>query len=150
MNYFLILFWYWWAAALFLLGIEILVPGTYFLWIAVAAVVVGNLLYIFPQTSIVIQIAIFSILSLAAIWFGRKYFRDTRYPSEQRLLNQRAAQYLGQTAILVQPLSNGEGRIKIGGAYWRVRGLDAAQGSVVKIIDTDGMTLFVELIDSYQ
>jgi membrane protein implicated in regulation of membrane protease activity len=146
----MILFWYWWAAALLLLGMEILVPGTYFLWMAVAAVIIGNLMLAFPETGIAAQIAIFAILSMIAILIGRKYFRNTHYQSEQPLLNQRAVQHLGQTAILVQPLSNGEGRIKIGGTFWRVRGPDAAQGSIVKIIDTDGMTLFVELIDSHQ
>ncbi len=150
MNSFMILFWYWWAAALLLLGMEILVPGTYFLWMAVSAVIIGNLMLAFPQTGLAAQIAIFAILSMIAIWIGRKYFRDTGYQSEQPLLNQRAAQCIGQTATLVQPLNNGEGRIKIGGTIWRVRGPDAAQGSIVKIIDTDGMTLFVELVDRHQ
>jgi membrane protein implicated in regulation of membrane protease activity len=144
MNSLTILYWYWLTAALLLLGLEILAPGTFFLWMAVASAVVGAVLFVFPDISIATQIAVFSVLSMFTISLGRKYFDDKHNQSEKPLLNQRAAQYIGRTAVLIQPLSNGEGRIKIGDTLWTVHGSDAAEGSKVKIIGTDGMALIVE------
>lgn len=41
-------FWHWWVLALVLLALEIAAPGTFFLWLAVAAGVVGLILLLLP------------------------------------------------------------------------------------------------------
>jgi membrane protein implicated in regulation of membrane protease activity len=150
MNSLTIVYWYWWAAAFLLLGLEILVPGTFFLWMAAAAAVVGCVVFVLPSISIAAQIAVFSMLAIFSVGLGRKYLRNNHNQSDKPLLNQRAAQYIGRTATLLQPLDNGEGRIKIGDTLWTVAGDDALEGSKVKIIGTDGMTLIVEPADNHQ
>ncbi|NOS87894.1 MAG: NfeD family protein, partial [Methylococcaceae bacterium] len=54
-------FWYWWVIAVFLLVVEILTPGFFFLWMSVSGVVTGLCIWLIPSLSLDIQILIFSV-----------------------------------------------------------------------------------------
>src|SRR3546814_18008314 len=64
-------FWNWWVIAVFLIGIEVFAPGAVFLWMGIAAGVVGFVLLALPQTPWQIQILVFAGVSLAPIWVWR-------------------------------------------------------------------------------
>ncbi len=51
-------FWHWWVAAVVLLGIEMLSPGFFFLWMAASALVTGLLLLIMPFINVEMQLFI--------------------------------------------------------------------------------------------
>jgi membrane protein implicated in regulation of membrane protease activity len=45
---------------------------------------------------------------------------------------------------LDQPISGGEGRVRVGDSFWRVTGADAPAGAAVRVVRLDGATLVVE------
>ena len=47
----LVSFWHWWILGLVLLIIEVFVSGAFFLWMAVAAGILGGALWLFPGLS---------------------------------------------------------------------------------------------------
>ena len=57
--------WTWWIAGLVFLGLEILVPGVFLLWIGLAAIVVGALSFLFWGTDVwswQLQLLLFAVL----------------------------------------------------------------------------------------
>lgn len=141
-----VVFWYWWVLAVSLLAIEMLAPGFFFLWMAVAGFATGCVLLLVPDTSFEWQLFLFSFLSAGSIIFWRVYVKTHPTDSDQPLLNQKAAQYIGRTFTLIAAIENGQGRIKIGDTFWKVQGEDCANNSRVKIIAVSGTLLMVEKI----
>ena len=60
-------FWHWWILALALIILEMFVPGTFFLWMGVSAIVLGMLAWLVPAMGWEVQVMLFAILSLASI-----------------------------------------------------------------------------------
>jgi membrane protein implicated in regulation of membrane protease activity len=72
-----------------------------------------------------------------------------RHPleSEQPLLNERAAQLIGQTFDLVDPIVNGRGSIHAGDTICRVEGPELPAGTRIKAVGTNGSVPKVEPAD---
>lgn len=137
-------FWHWWALGIALVAIEAMVPGTHFVWMGGAAFVIGGLLLLWPSAPLEIQILLFAVLSVAAIVVWRMYSRSRPVQTDQPALNRRGTQYLGQSFVLSEPITNGSGRIRIGDTTWKASGPDAAAGAVVRVVGVDGVVLRVE------
>lgn len=143
--------WIWIIFGLLLLGLEILVPSTFLLWPALAAMVVGVITLLLgldnPLWPGLLQMLVFLVLSVAFAWTGRRYLkaRDLDH-SDQPNLNERGRQLIGQTATLTTAIKNGSGRARFGDSSWSVRGPDAAKGAVVRVTGVEGAVLSVELI----
>jgi membrane protein implicated in regulation of membrane protease activity len=45
---------------------------------------------------------------------------------------------------VVEAITNGHGRVKVGDSVWSARGVDAAIGSRVRVTGADGAVLLVE------
>lgn len=140
-------YWSWWILGVVLIVIEALVPGAIFLWMGVAAGVVGLLLLIFPGLGWEYQIMLFAVLSVAAIVVWRGYFRTQQVETDQPNLNRRGAQYVGRIFTLSEPISNGYGKIRVDDTSWKIAGNDCAAGERVKVNGVDGVVLTVERID---
>jgi hypothetical protein len=70
--------WSWWIIGLVFLGLEILIPGVFLLWIGLAALVVGALSFMFwdmAAWSWQVQVLIFAVLSLVFAMIGRRVSR---------------------------------------------------------------------------
>lgn len=139
-----ILFWHWWSLAAVLLIVELLAPGMYFLWMAEAAFVTGAVLWLFPVLAWELQVLLFSLLSLVSIVVFKKYLNRHPIVSDLPLLNRRAAQYVGRTFTLEQPIVDGVGKLRVDDSIWRVRGKDCRAGSKVRVIGVEGVELQVE------
>ena len=126
-------FWQWWVFAVILLILEVLLPGTVFLWMAVAAAVIGALVFLMPSLSIPLAWTLFALFSVASLlgWLSMRKKRPAEPPSN---LNKRGQEYVGRTFTLTEPITNGRGRIKIGDTLWTVEGDDCAVGSRIEII----------------
>lgn len=138
--------WSWMVLGLILLGAEILVPGIFLIWIGIAALAVGALslaLWPFAFWTWQVQVIVFLVLALASALAGRAFMRG-RDVSDEPLLNRRAAQLVGRTATLGEPIVNGRGRIRIDDTTWRVSGPDLGVGATVRVIRADGGELVVE------
>lgn len=139
--------WSWLIIGLVFLGLEVLAPGTFILlWIGVAAIITGLLSFVLP-IGMQAQTIIFAIGSVIAVFLGRRYFTAHLHPSDRPLLNQRAAQLIGQIYKVSEPIINGKGKVKIGDSQWMVQGEDAEVGANVKVTSVKGNRLIVENVE---
>ena len=140
-----IVFWYWWVLAVCLLGIEILAPGFFFLWLSLSGFIVGTVLLLIPFTSLEIQLLVFATLSIVSIFIWRKYGIQHRPETDHPLLNKRGAQYIGRTFSLIEPIDNGRGKIKVDDSIWTVQGEDCPVETKVEVIAVKGTLFDVEI-----
>lgn len=137
-------FWHWWAFAALLLAVELLAPGMFFLWMAESALVTGAVLWVYPELGWEFQLIWFSLLSLLSIGVARKLLVRHPIGTDRPLLNQRAAQYVGRTFVLSEPIVNGSGKIRVDDSSWKIVGADAPAGCKVRVVGADGIVLRVE------
>lgn len=135
-------YWLWLIAAAVMLAVELASPGVFFIWLALAAMTVGAITYFVPLDWI-FSLALFAVLAVAYVYFGRPYYGGKATKTDQPNLNQRQYNYVGRTYVLAQPIANGRGRLTIEDTVWEITGPDLAAGTPVKIAGIDGMTLKV-------
>lgn len=141
-------FWYWWVAAVVLLGVEMLSPGFFFLWMGFSAFVTGLLFFLMPFMSTEVQLLIFAVLSVVSVLWWRNYMNKHPQETDHPHLNQRGAQYIGKTFTLIEAIEHGQGKIKVADSPWRVEGEeDCPVGSTVKVIAVDGAIFKVIRVD---
>lgn len=140
-----LVYWHWIVFGAALLILEMLAPGAIFMWFGVGAVLVGGLLYIFPEMIWEWQVLIFSLVSFISI-FAWKRLRQSNPEdnTESGTLNQRGKALIGRRVPLVESIKNGVGRVQIDDTFWRVEGEDLKKGVLVEVIKTDGATLKVK------
>lgn len=139
--------WSWMVLGLVLMILEVAAPGIFFLWFGIAALLVGGLVILLGDAFAFgwqVQVLLFLVLSLIAVFIGRKLVGATDAESDEPLLNRRGEQLIGQIVTLEEATVNGRGRARIGDSLWRVTGPDLAAGSRVKITGIDQGTLQVE------
>lgn len=141
--------WWWIAAAILLFVLEMLTFTYFVIWIAAAAAVMGLIMFALPDLSGGAQLALFAVLSVALTVAGR--FAMARMPEktspEDRALNQRAARLIGRVGKASGSFDGIEGAVEVDQIIWRARlsaGL-AADGTRLKVVGADGMTLICEL-----
>ncbi len=135
--------WNWMILAAVLLVLEMIAPGIFLMWFGFAAAATGLIVF---RYDIVWQWQLiwFCGLSLAAVLLANRYLRQHPLESDQPLLNKRAAQLIGQSFDLAEPIENGRGSIRVGDTIWRVEGPELPKGARIKIVGTDGSVLKVE------
>lgn len=138
-------YWIWIALGLALAVLELLAPGVYLIWLAVAALATGALAFVLPF-GWPLEIVSFVSLSLIAVYSARRYLNDKPIVSSDPLLNQRGGRMVGETALVVQPIESGSGRVRLGDSEWIARGPDTPAGQRVRISGNDGAILLVEPI----
>jgi membrane protein implicated in regulation of membrane protease activity len=136
--------WDWFILGVLLLALEVMVPGTFILWLGLAAILVG-LISLVVDWAWQAQVATFSVLSVASVVV---WWRIGRHPKEevndQPFLNRRSQGYVGRLFTLDKPIVGGVGTVKIDDTLWRVTGPDTPAGSRIKVVRADGPTLIVE------
>ena len=137
--------WAWIISGLVLLALELFLPGGYLLWMGVAGIVTGLVALIWTIGG-PLQWLIFGGLSLVSIALWVRWTRSRPTPTDRPYLNRRAEQFIGQEAVLEQPIQQGFGRVVLGDTVWRVSGADLPLGQRVRIVGNDGAVLKVEAI----
>ncbi len=138
-------FWQWWIAAVLLLVIEAFVPGAFFLWMGVAAGIVGLVLLIFPDMSWEFQFLIFAVLTVASAIAWKAYQRRHPVETDQPMLNKRGQQYVGRTFTLKEAIVNGQGKIRVDDTTWKIEGEeDLPAGTKIRVTGVDGTILKVD------
>jgi hypothetical protein len=140
--------WHWWTFAVGLLVLEMLAPGTFFLWPAIVAAILGIVIWLVPQIAFEYQLFIFSVVSIISVVAGRYYLVKHPPTSDQPFLNQRGSEYVGRTLTLTEAIKNGIGRIRIGDSSWRVEGPDCPTGTLIEVIGIEGTRLQVRPLPS--
>lgn len=135
----------WWVLALVLIGLEVILPGYFLLWIGIAAALTGVLLLALPGLSLLAQAIAFCVLAFAACvvyWYVLRPRLQRAEPRHEKL-NQRGAQMIGRHYELIEPIVNGRGKAKVGDGQWLVSGPDLPLGATVQVVGVDGTTLKV-------
>ena len=137
-------FWHWWVLAVLLMLIEVLAPGTFFLWLGMAAGLVGLLLVILPDLGWQLQVLIFAVLAVLSVLAGRAWLKRHPIETADTGLNRRADALVGEVHVLAEAIHTGRGAVKVGDTVWRAEGPDLPKGSRVRIVAVHGTTLKVE------
>lgn len=138
--------WWWLVAAVALAITEILAPGIFLIWLAAAAALTGLVTWLMAglPLSIGLQMVVFAILAFGSIYVGRMVMRQHPTASSDPMLNNRAARLIGEIGTVVEPITEGTGRVQIADSPWPATGPDAAAGERVRIIGVEGTRLKVE------
>ncbi len=135
--------WAWLTLGLVLAALEMLLPGVYLIWLAAAAIITG-VLTMALDLSLPMQVIDFVFLSLILAFSARRFLRDSPIVGADPLLNRRGARLVGETALVVQAIEHGSGRVKLGDSEWIAHGPDTAAGERVRVSGSDGAVLLVE------
>jgi membrane protein implicated in regulation of membrane protease activity len=141
-----IVYWNWWVFALILIIVEVLVAGTFFLWMSISAGIVGLVLLLLPGISWQLQLSLFAIFSIASIILSRIWLARHARSEPPSTLNRRGSQYVGRQFTLAEPIINGVGRLNVDDTIWRVSGPDLEVGAKVVVEGLDGTILKVKAI----
>ncbi|MCV6574991.1 MAG: NfeD family protein [Cohaesibacter sp.] len=138
--------WFWMLLGLLLLILEIFAPGVLFLWLGIAALLVGLLDFAF-HISWQSEMLAFGFLALLSVFVGRFLLNRFRtLETDKPMLNERSKALIGREFSLAEPIVDGQGRVKVLDSYWRVNGPDCEVGGKVRVVEADGAVLTVELI----
>ncbi|GLS17670.1 membrane protein [Labrys miyagiensis] len=136
--------WGWFVLAAVLIGLEMLLPGAFMIWLGLAAAATG-LVNLFLPMDWPLALLLFAILGVIFAFVGRRISAGVDAgDKEQPFLNRRADALIGQSFTLSEPIVNGEGRIRIGDTVWHLRGPDADAGTRIKVVRVVGGRLVVE------
>ncbi len=137
-------FWHWLILAAVFAGIEIMTPGFFFIWLGAAGLATGLIVLVAPGLGWENQLVLFAALSAISVlaWykFGRKFKIDT----DDATLNRRSESLIGRVGNLIEPITNGRGKVKIDDSVWQAEGSDQPLGARVKITGVRGTILLVE------
>jgi inner membrane protein len=136
--------WAWIILGLVLIGLELLAPGVFLLWLGLAAILTG-LADAALDLSWQASALVFAGFSVAAVILGRMVMRpNTQHDTQAGLLNQRGQALVGRVFTLETPIKDGEGRIRVDDSSWRVTGADRFAGAKVRVVRVEGTTLVVD------
>ncbi len=135
--------WHWWVLGALLLIFEILAPGVFFVWLALAAFALGLLVFVLPL-GVPLQLLLFAVLCVVSVLVGRRYVGKLALGGEGGdHLNTGASRLVGRTVTVTAPIVNGVGRVRVGDSDWRATGPDTEAGKSVLIVAAEGTTLIV-------
>lgn len=137
--------WIWLTLGVLLAGLEMLVPGVYLIWLAIAAILTGVMTGLL-HLALPVQVIDFVFLALITVFSARRWLRDSPIVGADPLMNRRGARMVGQIAVVVQAIEHGGGRVHVGDSEWLASGPNVAVGERVRITGSDGATLLVEPI----
>lgn len=137
--------WDWFGFAIILLALEFFIATTGFLvWLALIATIVGVLLWLFPAIPWPYQLLIFSLTGIICSVSWWAYL--LRHPSQAKIRNELANQYLNRIFMLERPIIHGKGLLYIDSLAWRITGPDLPVGAQVRIIGVNKTVLEVEKV----
>lgn len=137
--------WSWVIAGVLLMALETIIPGVYFLWFGISAVVVGALLFATGEAiSQPWQLVLFALISVATVFAVRRFANAQDVESAEKDLNQRSAQYFGRVVVVEDAIAGGRGRVRVDDTLWLAQGADAPKGARVRITGANGIVFTVE------
>jgi membrane protein implicated in regulation of membrane protease activity len=140
------LWWYWFLLGLGFLGLETLTPGGfYFLFVGVAALIVGGLSLAGVAGPHWAQWALFSVLSVLLVAVARKPLLAQVQP--KRGHDGRRPELVGESATLLEELAPGAlGKAELRGTTWNARNggeVALTSGQRCRVERVEGLTLWV-------
>jgi len=139
--------WGWIGLALVLIALEMLVaPGSYLVWVGLAALVMGGLTALIAFDWAV-ELVVFALLSLGISLIGWRFYGSrSKFGEEARALNDIGEAMVGREIVLAAPIAAGFGQARVDDSFWRVAGPELPVGARVRVVAIDGATLIVEAL----
>jgi len=138
-----------WLIAALALGLaELLIPGVFAVFLAIAAAVVGIVVLVVPGLPVAAQIAAFAIWSVVTVLIGKRWYSDFPVASSDPQLNDRASRLIGTTVTVQVAIGDDGGRVVIGDGSWPARGVVAGAGARVRIAAIRDGVAIVEPVEA--
>ncbi|MDB5695641.1 MAG: hypothetical protein JWN21_1184 [Sphingomonas bacterium] len=134
----------WLILALIFGGAELLAPGVFLIFLAIAAVATAAICFAVPDVPLAAQLGAFGVWSAIAVLIGRRWYRDYPTATEDALLSDRGQRLLGQIVKVAEPFVDGQGRVTLGDSVWLARGADVTVGTPMRVVAVEGSVLIVE------
>ena len=134
--------WNWLILAAMMLLLETIIPGLHFIWFGVAALILGAVLFVVPMP-LAVQVFAFALLSVLVIFFARRYWSPVTLRTDSPDLNERGLQYVGRTVTVVETITRGRGRVRVGDSVWIAQGPDLPEGAEAMVTGVNGTVLIV-------
>ena len=135
----------WWLLALLLIGAEMILPGYFLLWIGIAAGLMGAIVLLAPALPPIAQAVVFALLAILTCAVYWRFIRPlAEHRDDQPLLNRRGQKLVGQRFVVIEPIVNGRGKVRVGDGTWLAEGPDLVAGSEVEVVAVSGTTLRVK------
>ncbi len=138
------IYWHWLILGGVFLIIEVLSFTAFFLFFSIAAFLMTLLTLIFPNVGLNLQLLIASILALISCIAWYKIFKNRNKKFKD--VNNRLDQYIGQTETLLEDVTNGYSKIKVGDTSWRVKIPQGNKGDQIEITGYLSTTFEAKLI----
>lgn len=135
--------WIWIGIGLLLAALEVMVPGVYLIWLALAALAAGLLTWMLGL-GVAMQVVVFTVIAAATVYAAKRFMQDRPIHEADPMMNKRLERMVGETAIVVAAIAGGSGKVKVGDSEWIARGEDLAVGTRVRIVGAAGTDLVVE------
>lgn len=140
-----VLYWHWLVLGGVFIVLEMILPGTFMLWIGISAGIVGGMLAIFPEIPLAWQLIVFAVLSVLTVTGWKFYLRKHPIKSEQPTVAMRGQEYVNRVFVLTEAVVNGYGRAKVDDGVWTVKADDdIPAGASVVCTGVDGTVLVVK------
>lgn len=136
----------WLIVAALLAMTELAIPGVYLTFVALGAAATGVLALLFPELGTIGQLVSFAAWSTVAVLIGKRWYNTNPIPSADPNLNNRAARMIGQRVTVVEALTGGTGRVRVGDGEWPAEGPDLAVGEKARVVDVRGGVVMVEAV----
>jgi membrane protein implicated in regulation of membrane protease activity len=134
-----------WLAAAVALGIaELLVPGVFLVFLAIAAAIVAAATLVLPDLPVAAQLGVFAMWSVVTVLIGRRWYTDYPVDTADPLLNDRARRLVGETVTVADAIVSGHGRVRVGDGEWPAKGPDAPTGARMRIVSVTSGVVMVE------
>lgn len=136
--------WYWVIAGVVLMGLEILLPGVFLLWIGLGALVVGMVLLAVPDLTLGWQLLLFAASMLTSIGTGFWIQRRGRSEQHERPLNQELQGLVGRRLAATSDFAQGRGRVRVGDTTYAAQcEAPVAAGDTVRVTAIESGRLHV-------
>ncbi|MDY0049987.1 MAG: NfeD family protein [Halothiobacillaceae bacterium] len=141
-------YWGWFVIGVLLIALEIFAPSTLFLWLGLAALIMGGVGWLFPDLGWPYQLLLYSALAVTMVLAGRRYVKRHPIPTDHPTLNRRGEQYIGRVFTLASAIVNGVGKLKVDDTSWKIVGPNLPAGTPVEVIGVEGTSLRVRRHDT--
>ncbi|AXA68707.1 membrane protein implicated in regulation of membrane protease activity [Pseudomonas sp. SORGH_AS199] len=133
--------WYWLVLGVGLMLSELVVPAFFLIWFGLGALLVGVLLLVLPALALAVQLLVWSLASLVAVFLWFRYGKDRGKPGE----DWSADVHLGEIGLLVAavgPFARGRVRFQkpiLGSDEWPcLADAEIAAGERVRLLAFEG------------
>ncbi len=135
--------WIWAIVGLVLLIAEVVAPGFFLVFLGVAAIATGAFTLLF-DLGLPAQLVLFVIYTALAVMIGKRWYAEPDHANQSIGLNDPSERMIGKSVLVVDPVDEHGGRVRVGDGEWSARGGPAAAGSRVRVIAVEGNCLMVE------